>query len=298
MLCKICNKRNLYPLFKNVIDPLTNDSFEIKICSCGIAQTIFENKKIENYYPEYYRKFNKYTTSLLSLFYKHKVFKWNKFFKNPGNILEIGCGHGYMLREFEKLNWKIFGTERNKKQIDIALKNVNNLTIKSRIKSFKQKKFDLIVLFHVLEHMQDPLNELKMIRNVLKKGSLIVISVPNLSSWQAKLFKKNWLHLDVPRHLCHFKKKALKQILIDNNFSVIKESHISFEHDPIGWIESSLNYIFKDKNYITKLLSSNKKFNTIKILLFLVLLVPSLLLSLFSWYFGKGAVVEILARYD
>ena len=298
MLCKICNKRKLHSLFRNVIDPVTNDSFEIKLCTCGVGQTIFEKKKIENYYPQYYRKFNKYTSLLLSFFYQNKVNKWHKLFKKPGDILEIGCGHGYMLSEFEKLNWKIFGTERNKKQIELALKNVNNLTIKPRIESFKKKKFDLIILFHVLEHMQDPLSELREIRKSMKKGGLVVISVPNLSSWQAKLYKNNWLHLDVPRHLFHFKKDALKKILTNNGFSVIKESHISFEHDPIGWIESSLNCIYKDKNYVTKYLSSRNKFHLIKILFILVLLIPSLLLSLFSWCFGKGAVIEVLARYD
>ena len=298
MNCKICKKNNFKLLYSNVVDPLTNKKFDINICDCGFAQTKFLEKNIGDYYPKSYRDFNLITNLFLSFFYKQKIKKWSNYFKNAGSILEIGCGPGFMLKEFENLKWDIYGTERNKEQINIAKKNTKHLKVVNDIDDFKKnEKFDLIILFHVLEHVDDPIMMIEKIKKILKRNGILIISVPNLGSWQSLVFKNNWYHLDVPRHLFHFEKNNLLKLL-NKRFTLVNESFISFEHDPIGWLESFLNVFSKQKNFITKYLSSSIKLNILKLLICLVLFIPSILLSIISWKLKKGATVEFILRKD
>jgi predicted SAM-dependent methyltransferase len=103
------------------------------------------------------------------------------------------------------------------------------------------ESYDVITIFHVLEHMQDPAAVVRTCRRLLKKHGLLVIAVPNLSSLQAALGKSNWFHLDVPYHLYHFTLSGIQRLLLDNSMKIFRVQHFDFEQNIFGWLQTLLN---------------------------------------------------------
>ncbi len=151
----------------------------------------------------------------------------------------------------------------------------------------------------MLEHVSEPFTVLRRCADLLSVDGAIVVAVPNFSSWQARLFGKSWLHLDVPRHQHHFSPKNLRYAMEKAGLKVVRTRFASLEHDPIGWVQSALNSIGFKKNLMMKLLMGSWEKDTsittvaVMIGLSVVLVIPSLLLSIVSWAAGDGAIVEV-----
>jgi SAM-dependent methyltransferase len=157
------------------------------------------------------------------------------------------------------------------------------------------EKFDLIVLFQVLEHLENPVEQLTRAASLLAEGGRIIVAVPNFSSWQSRFAQSGWFHLDVPRHLVHFSPESLEQAAQAAGLTTQTVEFTSFEHDPYGWVQSALNRFFKNENRLTKLLMRSVPWrgSDLFTLLLAGLLTPiAVVLSLVSWMAGKGAILE------
>ncbi|MDA8326280.1 MAG: class I SAM-dependent methyltransferase [Nitrospiraceae bacterium] len=163
--------------------------------------------------------------------------------KNDGNprVLDIGCGRGLMLAELKSRGFECYGTElpgqapfRQKTGDAPFTVYEGDLTELDLPGGF----FDVVTVWHVLEHVRDPVQTLKEVRRILKPGGLLVISVPNIGSLQAKLFGRRWIHLDLPRHLYHFSPGPLAHALKQSGFAVEGFRHFSAEHGVSGMILS------------------------------------------------------------
>ena len=156
--------------------------------------------------------------------------------------------------------------------------------------------FDVITLFHVLEHLPTPKVLLEnLIRDNLKDGGLLVLEVPNLNSLQAIIAGKNWLHLDIPRHLNHFTKRRLVSML--NNLNNVNVNILKIEYfSSVLGLQGMINSIFNLFGY-RKSLISELKYNRKPILILgiLVVLPLAFFLELFSSIVNKGAVIRIYA---
>jgi SAM-dependent methyltransferase len=108
--------------------------------------------------------------------------------------------------------------------------------------------FDCITLWHSLEHMADPFALLGQVSALLKPGGRVIVAVPDNGGWQARLFGRFWLHLDVPRHLWHFTGPALGEAFQKAGLEVTQTVHQEFEYDLLGWSQSALNALFKTPN--------------------------------------------------
>jgi SAM-dependent methyltransferase len=161
-------------------------------------------------------------------------------------------------------------------------------------------KFDLVVMFQVLEHLEWPVEELKRVAGLLNEGGVVIVGVPNFSSWQSRFGKSSWLHLDVPRHLLHFSPDSLAAVAEKAGLELRSVDYVSVEHDPYGWVQTILNRVFKNKNRLTVLLMRASPWRASDLLTVLLAgaLVPfAVLLSLVSWRYGKGALFEaVLAK--
>lgn len=145
-----------------------------------------------------------------------------------GKILDIGCGEGSFLRKFPTSSWQISGVEINKSLAKFAKTHTKNATIITKpIESTRlpKKNFDIITLWHVLEHLQNPVTVLRSLRKIISPNGYIVIEVPHGNSIYKSLFQKYWQLLLLPRHLFFWTKKSLKYALNDAGFEVIHTSY-------------------------------------------------------------------------
>ncbi|MBL6446085.1 class I SAM-dependent methyltransferase [Fulvivirga sp. 29W222] len=128
-----------------------------------------------------------------------------------GTILDIGCGTGHFITACQQDGWSIKGVEPDSKARTIAAQKTG-IDIVDDISNINETQYDLISMWHVLEHIPN-LNEFfqQLLCKVKKDGKLI-IAVPNYKSHDAQHYKKYWAAYDVPRHLYHFDQTAMTQL--------------------------------------------------------------------------------------
>jgi len=161
-------------------------------------------------------------------------------------------------------------------------------------------RFDLVILFQVLEHLSDPFSALRDGAYLLAPSGVLVVAVPNAASWQARIFGRFWFHLDVPRHLQHFSPDALSRALQNVGLTVVRTRVVSPEHDPYGVLQSWLNWLGFRQNLLTRLLMGmavDVPLATVTLMMATaaVLFIPSIMISLAGWLLGSGAILEMWA---
>jgi SAM-dependent methyltransferase len=112
-----------------------------------------------------------------------------------------------------------------------------------------------VVIWHVLEHLQDPRGTLEEAQRILRPRGRLIVAVPNFGSAQARWSGAAWFHLDLPRHLYQFPLAALRRLVEDAGFDVESDHHFSLRQNPFGWIQSGLNRLaFLPRNGVYTLL--------------------------------------------
>jgi 2-polyprenyl-3-methyl-5-hydroxy-6-metoxy-1,4-benzoquinol methylase len=144
-------------------------------------------------------------------------------FINKGKLLDVGCGDGLFINELKGLGWLVYGLEIDQE----AVKRAQGSGLEVRCGrfediDFKSQKYDVVRLWHVLEHFKNPNSNLRKILSILKPGGQIILGIPNVNSLYSKMFKQDWWGFDVPRHLYHFSPQTIKKILVECGYSDIK----------------------------------------------------------------------------
>lgn len=179
--------------------------------------------------PSYYKseKYISHTDSQRSFFDKvyqvvksnmlQRKLKWiEKKVPAKGRLLDIGAGTGDFLYEAKKRGWKVNGVEPNDSARKLA--EDKGIELAKTSGSFKSNKFDVITLWHVLEHVYDLKTQIIELEHLLKKGGLLIIAVPNFKSYDAQYYKEFWAAYDVPRHLWHFSRNSFKHLIYGTGF--------------------------------------------------------------------------------
>jgi 2-polyprenyl-3-methyl-5-hydroxy-6-metoxy-1,4-benzoquinol methylase len=298
--CPVCGGEPGRTIYPDARDPITLDTFQIVACShCTTTYTAPRPSSLNRYYPHLYREYGRFVTSVLRAFYDARVSRWARLKPAGGSVLEVGCGRGLMLAAFSRQGWKTTGIERNEEAaeaarrafgLDVSAKPVEALPLDAR--------FDLIIMFHVLEHIAAPVTLLGECAKRLAPGGRIILNVPNFASWQSRFGGSNWFHLDPPRHLTHFTPETLAATLQRAGLKLADVNFVSFEHDPYGWVESSINRLTGRKNTLTRFLMGLDAFGPavpVSLLLGAALFLPAVILSLISWVAKRGALMEAVA---
>lgn len=157
-------------------------------------------------------------------------------------ILDIGAGRGVMLNELKNYGWETHGTTSG----DL------------RDAHFPQNYFDVVTLFHVLEHLEKPAETLLEIHRVMKPDGILILETPNAAGFVPRIFKTRWFGYNVPVHLYHFTPESLKHILRQFGFDVCKEHYFSPEQSPFILLQTLLNTFLHDNGRFFESLRQNK----------------------------------------
>jgi 2-polyprenyl-3-methyl-5-hydroxy-6-metoxy-1,4-benzoquinol methylase len=157
---------------------------------------------------------------------QHKLNLITSLKKDANNILDIGAGTGDFLKHIKSENRSIFGIEPNKKAR--ALASTKGINLEESIADFKGKTFDVITMWHVLEHVPNLEETIQKIEALLNPNGVLIIAVPNYNSFDAAYYKNYWAAFDAPRHLWHFSRNAMKKIF-SNNLILLKTKPMIFD---------------------------------------------------------------------
>ncbi|WP_339916200.1 class I SAM-dependent methyltransferase [Yeosuana marina] len=193
--------------------------------------------------PEYYKSddyishtdskrnlFEKTYHFIKSIALKRKLNLINSYSKERQCLLDMGCGTGDFLEVAKNNNWNVTGIEPNEQARNIANKKTNNSVFNSEhLSKLKSNSFDVITLWHVLEHLPNLNDHISIFKKLLKPNGTLIIAVPNFKSYDAKHYINYWAAFDVPRHLWHFSKTSIKKLMSLGNMEVIKTYPMIFD---------------------------------------------------------------------
>lgn len=223
--CPVCgnNETSLFIATKDFF--LTQENFNIvkcKACAFIFTNPIPSKSILASYYdsPDYSSHTLKKNSVYGSIYQNiRKINLKNKFkivqkYQNDGHILDVGCGTGELLKYFKDKNWKTTGIEPADNARNFAIENYGlDIYPENKLQQFGNEKFDVISMWHVLEHVVDLNDRIVLLSDLLKPGGHMFIAVPNIESYDAAFYGKYWAALDVPRHLYHFSQQSLTRIV-------------------------------------------------------------------------------------
>lgn len=151
----------------------------------------------------------------------------NSFNTTHKTILDIGAGTGDFLNICKKNKWEVSGVEPSKNATTIAKQK--NINLKPTIDNYQNKRFDIITMWHVLEHITNLNEYITTLKKLLKPDGVLIIAVPNYKSYDAKYYGKYWAAYDVPRHISHFSKTSIKKLFNKVEMKVIKILPMKFD---------------------------------------------------------------------
>lgn len=239
--CPVCNSIQFRPFLECVDNTVSRETFQIVQCnSCGFKFTNPrpEEKDLGKYYKseEYVSHSNTkkgFINSTYQSVRKYTLLKKlqliSKYYKT-GKILDIGCGTGEFLDIFKNAKWGTLGIEPDDDARNMAIKNFGlDVRSEEELKSVADQSFDVITMWHVLEHVPKLNERVEELKRLLKPNGMIVIAVPNCNSQDAKIYKEKWAAYDVPRHLYHFTPKDVEALFQKHGMSVFKTLPMVFD---------------------------------------------------------------------
>lgn len=162
-----------------------------------------------------------------------------------GKILDVGCGMGDTLMLLKELGWETFGMDIDEAAVAVAKKRgVDHVRVGfyQDISSYPDHYFDAVRLYHVLEHLNDPVRCLRLVKKKLKKGGQLIVGTPNVESLLSHIFGTYWYNLDAPRHLVLFSPLTLREAVNRSGFRVTRVEFCS-----AGGFLGSIQYILREK---------------------------------------------------
>lgn len=137
---------------------------------------------------------------------------WHR--REPGTLLDVGCGTGEFLQYMKRCGWRVLGVESDAGAAQQARSaGCDVLTGDPATVSFPDLKFDLVTFWHSLEHLPDLRGTLDAVAKRIRPGGILAVALPNPDSFDAGFYRSLWVAWDAPRHLYHFKRRDLEKLL-------------------------------------------------------------------------------------
>ena len=232
--CPVCNSTQFSQIMVCEDYTVSRETYPIVQCSsCGFK---FTNPRPEaNELGKYYKSedyvshsntkkgfINSTYQSVRKYTLLKKLQLISKYFKT-GKILDIGCGTGEFLNICKNAKWNTIGIEPSPDARKMAIENYGlDVREEAEINNLESGSFDIITMWHVLEHVPNLNERIEDIKRLIKPNGVIIIAVPNCESLDAKIYKENWAAYDVPRHLYHFTHKDIELIFKNHDLEMFR----------------------------------------------------------------------------
>ncbi len=214
--CLICSSTSLNPL----------KSYEkAHLCQCSncgfvFAQKVPTSEELEEHYIGYGR--NDYLSPITIKRY-HELLDQMEPYRKTNKLLDVGCGIGYFLEAAKERGWEVYGTEYTDEAVSICEeKGIKVQKGKLDPKNYEEESFDVITSFEVIEHINNPLEELENFNSLLRKGGVVYVTTPNFNSLLRYRLKAAYNVITYPEHLSYYTPKTLKRVFKQSGFSCKK----------------------------------------------------------------------------
>ncbi len=215
--CLITQTEDLYPLKgyeKNYLVKSRSSGFVF----CSKIPTEEEIYNHYNNYPIGYGADSAITTIRIN-----EVLDGFEKFRKTNKMLDVGCGPGLFLIEAKKRGWEVYGTEFTDNQLTyLKDKGINTLKGKLSDHSFENELFDVIISSEVIEHINNPVEEIQQFHRLLRKGGVVYITTPNFNALERYFLKGDYEIIEYPEHLCYYTPKTINLLLTQNGFEKLK----------------------------------------------------------------------------
>lgn len=249
--CRLCGEPHLRSF-----------SVELLECPrCGVFVSIDQPPDLQAHYSEVFYTKEEGERFRFGLELPVRFFRWSRFRRlmrwGPyRRVLDIGTDRGWFLKFYQDAGAEVFGTQLSKPAAHIASRRLGCEIFLGELPDvhFAEASMDLVCLFHVLEHVREPLTYLREINRILRAGGVLAVEVPNARCLTARLFGRHWLGWDLPNHIHHFDPTSLRTLLERHGFVVLEESHWSVEFGPFHILQTILNALGLPRNQLYSLI--------------------------------------------
>ena len=308
MKCPICEYPNCTRRYQMVdrFFRASTDRFPLYRCSsCGLLfldeETVVE--RIPEFYPPGY--WWEGEGDVWGLEQRYREWFLLSVVPEPRNcrLLDIGCGGGTFLKLASQVGFEVFGLEQSPEAVRISREHLSDRVLQGSEEELisRGEQFDLITLFHVLEHLPSPFSYLKNLQKLLKRPAGLVIQAPNSRSLQAKIFGPRWYGLDCPRHLYNYTSFSLLHLLGRAGFRIHRVRHFSLRDNAAACVSSLFPGLDPMSQKVHRRSKSGKGPSpglVLKEAMYLALLVLTQPFALMEAGLGRGGTITVYATLD
>ena len=268
--CPICGQNQFGKVMTCTDHYATGESFDL--CRCTNCNFMFtQNAPVESEIGRYYESPDYISHSdthkgLMNSIY-HKVRKHMLSEKaglvsrssnlTCGRILDIGTGTGYFADKMKREGWQVSAIEKSPQAREFAKEHFGlSVNPPETLFTLKEKSFDVITLWHVMEHLEQLNRTWETLNKILKDSGTLIVAVPNAVSYDAGKYKKAWAAYDVPRHLWHFTPTTIKTLASKHGFTMTERYPMPFDAFYVSML--SEKYMKKSNTFVRGLLTGTK----------------------------------------
>jgi len=233
LTCPVCDGSNFSP-YKEVKDHLlSHETFKLLQCNhCKLVVTspypsgsdmlkYYESSNYISHSADEF-KIKDLPYSIARKYMLRQKRRWiEEYVDHPGTLLDYGCGVGTFLTHMQSNQWQVWGIEPNRKAREFANTLVHN-RVYNHLDELPEKKFQVITLWHVLEHIESINSVLQSLNYLLAKQGILMVAVPNYASYDAHYYQEHWAAYDVPRHLFHFTPETMLELAKKHRLHLVK----------------------------------------------------------------------------
>lgn len=306
--CPACGTLTYAPLFRSTdaLYKTTTDTFLVVRCSqCGLIRLTppIPPERLHRYYPSKYWFVPDGFSSIEEAYRRFVLRDHLRFilaaYRNAGRsglVLDVGCGGGLVLGMLSRHQVRGAGMDISPEAAGSAWKINSVPTVCGTLdhSPIRASSCAVITMFHVVEHLHDPVAHLTAARLLLRKGGRLVLQVPNADSWQFHIFGRRWNGIDVPRHLINYRTRDLADLLVRCGFQVERVKHFNLRDNPAGFATSLAPWLDPMARRLTGV-PETRAVKLLKSLLYLALTVAAVPFALAEAVFRRGSSVMIEA---